>query len=303
MMNTKQLGRLILRLILWYMIVAMLCAAIDVLKPGKYTFLTTALPELILVFEALISAKRLKIPLPQIKRPQLKTILLITVTAALFYILQIAVGLPMERFNAETKELEIQVLQTMPAVPMILVLSIITPAAEEFVFRGFIFEGYRKHLPYIEAAALSAVIFAAFHMNIAELPYTFLLGMVSAAVLEITGNLFYSILLHFLVNMAGSLILLVPKLRIMDQSLRHAAVLYFTKQPGYRDFPEKYALIVILAVLSLIGLLFLDKMFRVKEPLLQQMHRQRPKILTASVWISILLLLTVMTLTYNVNFT
>ena len=202
---------------------------------------------------------------------------MITATAALFYILQIAVGLPMERFNAETKELEIQMLQTMSAIPMILVLSIITPAAEEFVFRGFIFEGYRKHLPYIEAAALSAVIFAAFHMNIAELPYTFLLGMVSAAALEITGNLFYSILMHFLVNL-------------------------FTKQPGYGDFPEKYALIVILAVLALIGLLFLAKTFRIKEPLLQQMHRQHPKILTASFWISIVLLLTVITLTYNVDF-
>lgn len=76
------------------------------------------------------------------------------------------------------------------------------PVLEEVLFRGLLYKklarfGGRAYIFY------SALLFALFHFNFAQLFYAFLLGLVFAAVMYYTGKLIYSIILHILVNFVG----------------------------------------------------------------------------------------------------
>ncbi|MBO4411455.1 MAG: CPBP family intramembrane metalloprotease [Lachnospiraceae bacterium] len=77
------------------------------------------------------------------------------------------------------------------------------PILEELVFRKLLLD--RIH-PFGEtvAALTSALLFGLFHGNAAQFPLAFLFGIVSATVYLKTGRILYSILLHFMINLTGS---------------------------------------------------------------------------------------------------
>jgi membrane protease YdiL (CAAX protease family) len=79
-------------------------------------------------------------------------------------------------------------------------IGIVTPAAEEFLFRGFIQRIFHRNMPAALAIVLSSVLFAAAHFDISALPAAALLGAVYGYLFYLTGNLFYSILGHVLFN-------------------------------------------------------------------------------------------------------
>ncbi len=91
---------------------------------------------------------------------------------------------------------------------------IAAPVAEEVFFRGFLFAGLRKHLPFIFAALISGVIFSLAHGDPGLIiPFT-LVGMILAYTYERTGSLFTDISVHFIFNAVSfSLILLFPDAR------------------------------------------------------------------------------------------
>src|SRR5205085_5209362 len=49
------------------------------------------------------------------------------------------------------------------AVPVVLVIAVIAPIAEEIFFRGMLFGGLRRRLSTIPSAAISAIVFGALH--------------------------------------------------------------------------------------------------------------------------------------------
>jgi membrane protease YdiL (CAAX protease family) len=85
---------------------------------------------------------------------------------------------------------------------MVLVLVILAPAVEEFVFRKQIIDRGRA---YGEKTAIlfSAVTFALFHMNLYQMFYALGLGLLLAYLYLRTGRLRYSIGLHMAVNFLG----------------------------------------------------------------------------------------------------
>ncbi len=78
---------------------------------------------------------------------------------------------------------------------------ILAPIAEETAFRGAALSRLRNSFGGYGAALISAVLFAAYHMSLAQLPYTFVLGFVLALVAQRSGKLIYCILLHALNNL------------------------------------------------------------------------------------------------------
>ncbi|MDR1630795.1 MAG: CPBP family intramembrane metalloprotease [Oscillospiraceae bacterium] len=76
------------------------------------------------------------------------------------------------------------------------------PVLEELLFRGLL---YKKLVRFGGQAYIfySALLFALFHFNFAQLFYAFLLGLVFAAVMYYTGKILYSIVLHVIVNFVG----------------------------------------------------------------------------------------------------
>jgi len=78
------------------------------------------------------------------------------------------------------------------------------PMSEEIFFRGFLFGGLRRRLPFIAAGVISAAIFGAFHYtgagSLSLLPQLAALGLVQAWIYERSGSIVPTIAVHMLNN-------------------------------------------------------------------------------------------------------
>lgn len=81
----------------------------------------------------------------------------------------------------------------------LILLALIPAIVEEFIFRGLIFNGYKKRNP-LKAAILSAVLFGLIHMNINQFTYAFVMGIIFALLTYVTGSIIPSVIAHFVVN-------------------------------------------------------------------------------------------------------
>ncbi|HIT59673.1 MAG TPA: CPBP family intramembrane metalloprotease [Candidatus Fimousia stercorigallinarum] len=79
------------------------------------------------------------------------------------------------------------------------VLALIPAIVEEFTFRGIIYGQYRCNRP-IKAIFLSALCFGLMHMNFNQFCYAFIIGIFFALIVEASGSLIPSMLMHFTFN-------------------------------------------------------------------------------------------------------
>ena len=90
------------------------------------------------------------------------------------------------------------------AVATILVAGVIVaPLCEEFLFRGFLYGVGKRFLGPAPAGFLSAILFAAFHLNLASLASLFILAVCFTLAYERTGSLLVPICMHALFNFAN----------------------------------------------------------------------------------------------------
>lgn len=87
----------------------------------------------------------------------------------------------------------------------LLLISIIGPIFEEIFFRKFLIDRTIKYGARV-SIILSAVIFAFFHGNLNQFFYAFLMGGFLAYVYIKTGKITYTIILHIIVNLMGSVV-------------------------------------------------------------------------------------------------
>ena len=85
----------------------------------------------------------------------------------------------------------------------LIIISIMAPICEEILFRKFLIDKTIKYGAKI-SIILSAVLFALFHGNLNQFFYAFLIGGFFAYVYIKTGKITYSIILHAVVNIMGS---------------------------------------------------------------------------------------------------
>nr|WP_296158175.1 CPBP family intramembrane glutamic endopeptidase [uncultured Blautia sp.] len=83
---------------------------------------------------------------------------------------------------------------------LIICMGVIAPIAEEVVFRWLIYLRLRDYMKMGAAAVISGLIFGIYHGNLVQAVYASILGMVFACFLELTGNLWTSVLLHMGAN-------------------------------------------------------------------------------------------------------
>ena len=95
----------------------------------------------------------------------------------------------------------ISVFWTTPGYLVIaLVLIALTPAIiEETFIRGYCLDGLGG-MKNFQAILISALLFSVMHMNPAQTVYQFMLGIILAVIVKISGNITYSMLLHFCNN-------------------------------------------------------------------------------------------------------
>lgn len=82
----------------------------------------------------------------------------------------------------------------------ILCLAVFTPMLEELVFRGIIFGRLKDMLARPFAIGISALIFAAVHVNIVQFIYALILGVVLALLMDRAGNVYASMIGHMTAN-------------------------------------------------------------------------------------------------------
>ena len=102
-------------------------------------------------------------------------------------------------------------------LPKVLFMVILAPVIEEYIFRKQLIDRmyiYGEKL----AVVTSALMFGLFHGNLSQLFYAFALGLVFGYVYLKTGKLRYSIGLHMLINLIGSVIgpLFLEKIAVLD---------------------------------------------------------------------------------------
>lgn len=93
-----------------------------------------------------------------------------------------------------------EALYSAPLAVQVISLVVLTPVCEELVFRGLIFRRLRERAAFMHAALNSAIVFGLMHMNLVQMIYGTLLGMVFAYVYEKYGSVKAPITAHIAAN-------------------------------------------------------------------------------------------------------
>lgn len=182
-------------------------------------------------------------------RPKFTTTLLVVVFTFLCMPAIIAVN----AFSMLFVDNEVAGLQSyMLSVPwwqILLMVGIVGPVSEEFVFRGVIYHGYKTSQRFAGSMLLSALLFGLTHLNFNQMSYAVLVGIVSVLLLEGSGSIFYSMLFHICINTTNVVQMLVQKAQgtIMSQE-ESMAYIEQTMQ-----MPYKQALAVSVSVYAVIA--------------------------------------------------
>lgn len=87
-----------------------------------------------------------------------------------------------------------------PFLVMLALMGILGPLSEELVCRGIIYHGYKRTGTMMQALVLSSMIFALMHMNFNQAAYAFVIGIAMVLLVEATGSIWISILVHITFN-------------------------------------------------------------------------------------------------------
>jgi len=86
-----------------------------------------------------------------------------------------------------------------PYLLNLLMLAVTPAVVEELVCRGVLFHAYKKK-SLLAAVLLTAFIFGLLHMNLNQMLYAGVIGIVFAVAVEATGSIYSSMIMHFIMN-------------------------------------------------------------------------------------------------------
>lgn len=85
---------------------------------------------------------------------------------------------------------------TLEIIVQILVLVVVAPIVEEYLFRGYVFRELKRLYPLLAAVILNGLLFGLYHLNLLQTVNTFFLGMVLSLVYYYRANITDAILVH-----------------------------------------------------------------------------------------------------------
>lgn len=92
----------------------------------------------------------------------------------------------------------------------ILLYGIVSPLAEETLFRGLLYNRMKQYFPKVWAMILSAMFFGLYHGNLVQGLYGFILGMVMVWLYEMYGKWYVPVAFHGIVNVCSWLLAFLP---------------------------------------------------------------------------------------------
>lgn len=201
-MNSKKVNRIFMTIILVHIAVVFL---LTVLSPiftleivpnfilSQSMILVPALIGVLLSKENLVQFARFRrIKISSVFMIILFTFLAMPLTVVINAISMLVVDNTVAAISGDVLEL--------PFILMLFIIGIFGPFSEELVFRGVVYQGYKKSGTAFQAMILSALLFALMHMNINQAAYAFVIGLIMILLVEATGSIWSSVLFHVVFN-------------------------------------------------------------------------------------------------------
>lgn len=250
-MNAKKCGWLFLSTVLFEFAVMALLLVLD----GKIqmgiieSLLVSQLIVLVPACIFLIFTREKITNLIAMRKPKISTSLLVIVLTGLCMPLITTVNaISMLFVDNEVTALSAY-LTEVPKWQVLLVVGIVGPICEEFVFRGIFYHGFRKSGRFIGAIVWSALLFGLTHMNFNQMSYAFVVGIIGAFLVEGCGSIIYSMLMHICINLPGAMQMVFMDL---GSQMDGRASRQYIEQT--MKMPYEQALCVMISVLSIVAL-------------------------------------------------
>lgn len=181
-------------------------------------------------------------------RPKVSTSLLVIVLTYLCMPLIVTVNaISMLFVDNEVTALS-GLLSEVPAWQVLLMVGILGPICEEFVFRGVLYHGFRKSGSIISAMLWSAFLFGLMHMNFNQMSYAIVVGVIGTFLVEGCGSIFYSILLHVCINMTNALQMVFMDINAQMDGMTSEQFVEQTMQ-----MPYEQALCIMISIMAVIA--------------------------------------------------
>ena len=138
-------------------------------------------------------------------------------------------------------------LQNVPIFNYLIFMCLVPAICEEVLFRGTLTNAYNVYGERF-AIVVSALVFALFHFDIQNFIAPFLLGLLFASLIEVTGSILPAILGHFVNNV----------LAVLSARYVNERVFNFLRQTKFsREIGSlELSIIIILVVLSIFSIVF-----------------------------------------------
>lgn len=107
----------------------------------------------------------------------------------------------------------------------IIIYGIVSPLAEEIVFRGLLYNRMRKYYPVCLAIAVSGFLFGVYHGNLVQGIYGCCMGILMAYLYERSGRFFIPLLFHAVANISVYVISYVAELKDKLFQISNCAIL------------------------------------------------------------------------------
>ncbi|MCR6516225.1 MAG: lysostaphin resistance A-like protein [Clostridium chrysemydis] len=86
-----------------------------------------------------------------------------------------------------------------PYIILLLLVAVMPSITEEITLRGVILSGYNEKSKF-KAALVSGLFFGMFHLDFQQFVYATVLGFILAYTVRVTGSIFSSMIIHFIIN-------------------------------------------------------------------------------------------------------
>ncbi len=203
MSENKSVNRLFLAVVVIYLSVSLGFSTLTALVPalrGMSVYVSILLSQSLVFVPCFLYCKLKKIKIRQLvpyRKINFATIVLVVVCTYLMYPLVVVLNAISMLFSTGGSASVAEMIMEGQSLTLNLICVALVPACvEEFMFRGLIFQTYRKSRM-LPAILLSAFLFGCMHMNLNQFVYAFALGVYLAFLVEATGSIFSSMIAHF----------------------------------------------------------------------------------------------------------
>lgn len=211
MSQIKSVNRLFLAVIVIYIGVSLGFGVLTSLIPALANlpiYVSLLLSQALIFTPCIVYCKWKKIKIREFipyRKINISTIVLVIICTYLMYPLIVVLNAISMLFSTSGTANVMQLMQGQNVILSTLFMAVMPACVEEFMFRGVLFQTYRKS-KMLPAILLSAFLFGCMHMNLNQFIYAFVLGVYLSFLVEATGSIFSSMLAHFTLNFTSVVI-------------------------------------------------------------------------------------------------